>query len=59
MENKEPYIDINNLLFKYNANDISNYFINNNELKCIPLPDKAVVNVLKKNILTAKSNTEK
>ena len=51
LDNKEPYIDINNLLFKYNATDISNYFINNNYLKSISIPDKGVIHVLKKNML--------
>ena len=51
LDNKEPYIDINNLFFKYNSTDISNYFINNNDLKSISIPDKGVIHVLKKNMV--------
>ena len=50
-DNKEPYFDINDLLFKYNATDISNYFINNNDLKSVSIPDQGVINVIKKNML--------
>ena len=49
--NREPYIDINNLVFKYNSNDISNHFINNNELNAISILDKGVIVVMRKNTL--------
>ena len=49
--NREPYNDINNLVFRYNSNDISNYFINNNELNTISILNKGVIVVMRKNNL--------
>ena len=57
MKNREPYIDINNLVFRFNSNDISNYFINNNELYNISLPDKSVISVIVKNNLYVNTKT--
>ena len=55
--NREPYIDINNLVFKYNSNDISNHFINNNELNAISILDKGVIVVMRKNNLNINNKT--
>ena len=55
LDNKESSIDINNLLFKDNTTDISNYFINNNDLKSISIPNQEIINVLKKNNIIASS----
>ena len=49
---KEPYIDINKLLFQFNANDITNNFINNLELNSLNVPDGGVIEVIKKNDVT-------
>ena len=57
LNNREPYIDINNLVFRFNSNDISNYFINNNELYNISLPDKGVISVMVKNNLYVNTKT--
>ncbi len=40
---REPFADINNLLFTFNANDISSNFYNNRELNTLNIPDKGVI----------------
>ena len=57
LENREPYIDINNLVFRYNSTDVSKYFINNNELYNLSIPDKGTIMVMRKNNLYVKTKT--
>ena len=52
-QDREPFSDINNLLFKFNANDISSNFYNNLELNTLNIPDKGVIEVIRKNIFNA------
>ena len=51
-QDREPFSDINNLLFKFNANDISSNFYNNLELNTLNIPDKGVIEVIRKNNVT-------
>ena len=52
LSNKENYVDINSLIFEYNSNNISKFFINNNEVRDLKLADKGVITILKKTNLT-------
>ena len=48
LSNKENYVDINSLIFNYNSNNISKFFINNNEVRDLKIADKGVITILKK-----------
>ena len=48
LSNKKNYVDINSLIFNYNSNNISNFFINNNEVRDLKIADKGVITILKK-----------
>ena len=48
LSNKENYDDINSLIFNYNSNNISKFFINNNEVRDLKIADKGVITILKK-----------
>ena len=52
LSNKENYVDINSLIFEYNSNNISKFFINNNEVRALKIADKGVITILKKTNLT-------
>ena len=52
LTNKENYVDINSLIFNYNSNNISKFFINNNEVRDLKIADKGVITILKKTNLT-------
>ena len=49
---REPFTDINNLLFTFNANDISSNFYNNRELNTLNIHDQGVIEVIRKNNVT-------
>ena len=49
---REPFADINNLLFTFNANDISSNFYNNRELNTLNIHDQGVIEVIRKNNVT-------
>ena len=48
LSNKENYDDINSLIFNYNSNNISKFFINNNEVRDLKIADKGAITILKK-----------
>ena len=48
---KESFCDINSLYFEYNGKDISNHFINNDDVSSLNLHDKSVITIIKKNNL--------
>ena len=48
LTNKENYVDINSLIFNYNSNNISKFFINNNEVRDLKIADKGAITILKK-----------
>ena len=50
---REPFADINNLLFTFNANNISSNFYNNLELNTLNIHDQGVIEVIRKNIFNA------
>ena len=52
LSNKENYDDINSLIFNYNSNNISKFFINNNEVRDLKIADKGAITILKKTNLT-------
>ena len=52
LSNKENYVDINSLSFEYNSNNISKFFINNNEVRDLKIADKGAITILKKTNLT-------
>ena len=52
LTNKENYVDINSLIFNYNSNNISTFFINNNEVRDLKIADKGAITILKKTNLT-------
>ena len=57
LNDKEPYVDIDNMLFKFNADDITTHFINNHEISVLHIPDQAVIEIIRKNNVTINSST--
>ena len=58
-DRKIQFMDINNLFFRFNATDISNFFVNNLEFKETKIPDQGVIEVLRKNNVTISDDTPK
>ena len=56
LNDKEPYVDIDNMLFKFNADDITTHFINNHEISVLHIPDQAVIEIIRKNNVTINSS---
>lgn len=59
LNDKTPYSDIKKLLFRYNAQDISNLFdeFRNSQLKEANIPDQGVIEVIRKNNVTINGET--
>ena len=53
LNDKINYSDINNLMFSHNAEDMTKYFNNNNELNQIKVKDQDIIDVILKNNVTA------